>query len=235
VRKLLKKWLSPQAPCFLCLSIQDVEFPLCQSCIEALPWIERACTGCGLVLAEDKTGPLCGRCMIYRFPFDSVKVAFEYKWPCDRFIAHIKFKKKLDLVNLLGQLMANKFRENPPKCLIPVPLHPKRLKERGFNQAYVLAKVIGKILDIPVVWKEVTKQKQTQAQSSLSIEERLLNLQSAFEISKDFPAHFKSSVAIIDDVMTTGQTLSSLTLALKGVGVQRVEVWCCCRTLKHSY
>ena len=240
VFKLLEKissFIFPHGACLLCLSTDNVNGALCESCITALPWIQNACIGCGLVLAKSRTGTLCGPCLIKPFPFDLVKVAFEYKWPCDRFVSQLKFKKKLEIATLLGHLMATYFKTHlveRPSCLIPVPLHPQRLKERGFNQAYVLAKIIGRVLNIPVVWDFVKKTKQTRAQSSLSLDKRVLNLQRAFEISSNFPTHFKSSVAIIDDVMTTGQTLSSLTLALKAAGVERVEVWCACRTLKST-
>lgn len=222
------------AHCVLCLSTEAHLYSLCESCIVALPWIKRGCQGCGLPLRDHALEMRCAPCILYALPFDRVKVAFEYKWPCDQFIAQIKFKKKLEFVQILGHLMAEHFKkdlEEKPDCLIPVPLHIQRLKERGFNQAYVLAQIIGRKLNIPVVWNAVKKTKQTRAQSSLSLEERGLNLQSVFEVNSDFSVHF-NHVAIIDDVMTTGQTVSSLTRALKVSGIRRVEVWCCCRTLK---
>ena len=131
--------------------------------------------------------------------------------------------------------MAERFSQNLselPSCLIPVPLHLDRLQERGFNQAYLLAKIIGAKLRIPVVWNQVKKRHATQAQASLSIEQRKDNLKDIFEVNSNFPSKYRSKVAIIDDVMTTGQTVSSLTMALKAIGVQQVEIWCCCRALK---
>lgn len=233
--KLLNRlgaWISP---CVLCLTIHNNAQPLCAQCIENLPWIKRACIGCGLPLVEGKVGNRCGPCLIMPLPFDAVKTLFEYKWPCDQFIAQIKFKQKLEFVNVLAELMASQFGIDPntyPTCLIPVPLHPTRLKERGFNQAHLLAKVIGKKLNIPVAWDYVTKIKKTQTQSSLSLDKRLANLKDVFKVTPHFPEKFKLKVAIIDDVMTSGETVSSLTMSLKAAGVDTVEVWCCCRTLK---
>lgn len=232
---LLNRFYSFISPCVLCLTMHNTQQLLCEQCVDNLPWIKRACVGCGLPLAQGKIGDRCGPCLIMPLPFDAVKTLFEYQWPCDQFIAQIKFKQKLEFVNLLAELMASRFgtqSDDYPSCLIPVPLHPARLKERGFNQAYVLAKRIGQKLNIPVAWDQVKKVKRTRAQSSLSLDERVANLKNVFEVNVPFPEKFKLKVAIIDDVMTSGETVSALTRALKAAGVNQVEIWCCCRTLK---
>lgn len=233
--KLLNRFFSSVSPCALCLVMHHTEQPLCCQCIENLPWMKRSCFGCGLPLVEGKIGDRCGPCSIMSLPYDAVKALFEYKWPCDQFITQIKFKQKLEFINLLADLMADRFGmqvDEHPTCLIPVPLHSTRLRERGFNQAYALAKRIGQKLNIPVAWDQIKKVKQTQMQSSLSLEKRVANLKNVFEVNPHFPEKFKLKVAIIDDVMTSGETASAVTNVLKAAGVNQVEIWCCCRTLK---
>lgn len=122
-------------PCVLCLSSKTHIYSLCKPCILSLPWIERACQGCGLPLADHIVGKRCGPCVLYSLPFDRVKVAFEYKWPCDQFMAQIKFKKKLELVNVLGHLMAEHFKKDlkePPPVSYSSPFTYSTFKRARF-------------------------------------------------------------------------------------------------------
>jgi ComF family protein len=114
-----------------------------------------------------------------------------------------------------------------PSLIIPVPLHPKRLRERGFNQALEIAKPISKKLKIPIDKKSCYRIRHTAAQSGLSQSDRLKNLANAFEMKKPLIA---KHIALIDDVMTTGQTLMELANLLYKNGVEKIDIWCCAKT-----
>jgi len=233
---LYKKLFSCISPCILCLAMHPSGDLLCEGCIKQLPWIKNPCSRCGLELSGP-TQKDCKACQNRLLPYDRVKVLFEYTWPCKQLISEMKFKKKLEYASWFAQMMAQRYSldsgsQNKPRCLIPVPLHPRRLQARGFNQAYLLAKKLGEKLNIPLAWEVVRKVKITQAQSSLSLEHRKNNLKDAFEMCQPLPIAWQSKVAIIDDVMTSGETVSALAQTLKKAGVQYIEIWCCCRALK---
>lgn len=110
-------------------------------------------------------------------------------------------------------------------CLIPVPLHAKKLRERGFNQALELTKRLSKQLKIPYDCTVSNKIKYTSAQAGLNGEERRKNLRHSFVVKPNTYKH----ITIIDDLVTTGSTINELARAFKKVGTIRVDVWCCAR------
>jgi len=135
---------------------------------------------------------------------------------------------------LFGALLAERVRNNYrdqsfPECIIPVPLHAQRLRERGFNQALELARATAKQLLVPVEWQSCRRIRATPAQSQLLAAQRAANLKNAFQIIKPFR---HKHVAIIDDVVTTGHTVTELSKALQRAGVERIDVWCVARTIK---
>lgn len=115
-------------------------------------------------------------------------------------------------------------------CLIPVPLHPKKLNQRGFNQAAILAQHLSKKLQIPINKTHCKKIKHTSSQTQLSGLHRKFNLKQAFEV---IPMPYKN-VTIIDDLYTTGNTVQTLAIELRKSGVCKVNVWCLSRVLNHS-
>jgi len=147
----------------------------------------------------------------------------------DHLLLQLKFHQKLHLATLLGGLLADgvEGREAPlPECLLPVPLHSRRLSERGYNQAQELARVLSSRLNIPLEISLCTRQRETTPQTALDGKERRRNLRGAFTVRKGaLPRH----IAIIDDVVTTGTTVSELARTLRRYGVERVEVWACAR------
>src|SRR5205823_2806463 len=117
----------------------------------------------------------------------------------------------------------------PVECIVPVPLHPKRQCERGFNQALELAVVIAKKQQLKLDRWSCTRDRYTLPQATLSAEGRATNMNAkVFAIKPTFKA---KHVLVIDDVVTTGATVEAFTVALKQKGVETVEVWSCCRTL----
>jgi ComF family protein len=114
-----------------------------------------------------------------------------------------------------------------PEIIIPVPLHPTRLKERGFNQALELAKPIARHFNIPLDTKSCKRTKATATQSTLDKKIRIKNMRGAFEIVRDIKC---DHLVLIDDVVTTGTTVNELAKVIKSCGVKRVDVWALART-----
>lgn len=202
---------------------------LCTGCISELPWQPPSCTSCALPLAA---GSLCGRCARSRPRHEQAVAIFEYAPPIDALIQRVKFNDDLCSARLLGMLMAEGIRRRGaalPELLIPVPLHPRRFAQRGYNQATELTRPIARMLRLPVDQTCCIRIRETVAQSGLSAAERRTNLQNAFA------ARYRAAgdVAIVDDVMTTGTTVDALVLALQRAGVERVRVWVCARASPH--
>jgi ComF family protein len=179
--------------------------------------------------------PACGECLKNPPYYDKTIAMFRYQSPVDKLILGIKFHNQLLYAKLLGELFAehllNFYTTNSfPQIIIPVPLHNKRLRERGFNQALELAKPIAKKIKIPIDTRHCHRIRATETQSLIPAKQRRNNMKNAFAIDKNFAVDY---VAIIDDVMTTGDTVNELSKVLRKVGVTKIDIWCCARTLKN--
>ena len=113
-----------------------------------------------------------------------------------------------------------------PDCLVAMPLHPARLRERGYNQATELARPIARALNIPIDYQHCQRQRATAIQSDLPASERPRNVKGVFSVVKKIPVRH---VVIVDDVMTTGATVAELATTLRNAGVERIDVWVCAR------
>ncbi|OGT05872.1 MAG: hypothetical protein A2103_05605 [Gammaproteobacteria bacterium GWF2_41_13] len=224
-------YLLPHTCCF-CQKKTHRSFELCPPCESQLPRIKQACTVCGKITPYHF--PICVSCLKNPPPFDRTYVLFPYESLAARMITRLKFGYELRYAKILGQLMAHYLIDTwsrepsveKPECIIPIPLHLKRLKERGFNQSVEIARPIQKRLHIPIELYAGHRMRYTQAQSSLPQAERKKNVAKAFATHKNFRANH---VAILDDVMTTGYTVSEFSRALRKKGVQKIDVWCCAR------
>ena len=116
-----------------------------------------------------------------------------------------------------------------PDVLIPVPLHNFRMLKRGFNQAGELAAYAGKVIDIPVLTSALRRRRNTKAQSGLSRKQRRKNVRGAFYWHG--PGKPARHVALIDDVMTTGTTVTECARVVKKAGAKRVDVWVAARAI----
>ncbi len=193
-----------------------------------------SCVFCLESIASAKI--LCGECEnflpgnpnLISHGFEQLIAPYSYQKPISQIITDLKFNGKLKYAQLLGELLAQKIIQSGgplPSLIIPVPLHPSRLKERGFNQAIEIAKVIGKNLRIPVDTESVIRLKNTQAQSNLKSKDRQKNVENAFKLNKKIKA---THIAIVDDVLTTGATIRALLNAL-AFEAHQITVWCCAR------
>lgn len=145
-------------------------------------------------------------------------------------ITGLKFQNELGFARVLGTLLAQTVRQrdaNLPQALIPMPLHPARLRERGFNQCEAIASHVAARLDMKLETRLLRRTRATLPQSGLSATARAENLRGAFAVDAGRipPQH----VALLDDVMTTGHTAAAAATVLKQAGCQRVEIWACAR------
>jgi ComF family protein len=211
--------------CRLCGSTIRGEPELCPSCRQDLPWLDTACRQCAHPLHASHAHSLCGHCQKQPPAFDRTTALFHYRPPIDHLIKRFKFAEELQAGSLLSGLLAARLAERDgdlPGLILPVPLHPARLRSRGFNQATEIARHVGRKLQIPIDYRLCRRKRNTQAQSLLSPTARRLNLRNAFAVHRP-PGTLH--VAIVDDVMTTGHTCNELARALKQAGAVRVEVW----------
>jgi len=212
---------------------------LCTGCTRDLPALHNPCPRCGLPAAG--TG-LAGnasdgaRCTGAHDPaVDRTLAACAYAFPVDALVQQLKFGGRLPLARPLGRLLANAVRRDArpgaagplPAALLPVPLHPSRERQRGFNQAEAIARAAATELRIPLLAGAVHRRRDTPAQSGLDLAARRRNLQGAFTVSEPLPAH----IALVDDVITTGSTMAALASVLRAHGVRRVDAWAVARTL----
>ncbi len=214
------------ARCLLCGAPASVGRDLCSDCYNELPHNPHACALCALPLTRN-TG-VCGGCLRRPPPLDGSTIPFRYAAPLDQLLLGLKFNQRLVNARLLGGLLADAVTalESPlPDCILPVPLHPERLRERGYNQALELARPVAQRLGLPLATGLVIRERSTAAQSSLDQQERRRNIRGAFTLIGQPPDH----IAVLDDVVTTGSTVNELARALRRGGTKRVEVWACAR------
>jgi len=214
--------------CVLCGASGANELDLCVDCRRDLPRLRNGCARCALPLSSS-TEALCGACQHQPPAFERCLSLFNYQPPVDHLLLGLKFHSRLELARVLGQLMARWLTyacETPPGLLIPVPLHPQRLRERGFNQALELARPIARALNLPLDVHRCHRRHMTTAQMNLPRSQRLKNVKGAFGVNGPVSGH----VVIVDDVMTTGSTAHELAKCLLNAGASSVEVWVYART-----
>ncbi|QDQ25682.1 ComF family protein [Chitinimonas arctica] len=215
----------PQA-CVLCGGGSG-EQGICSPCLADLPWLDEAyCPACGLPspLAER-----CGACTRSPPAFDSTLAAWRYEWPLDRLIPAYKYGGQLILGAALADGLLARLRARPrPDCLLAMPLHPQRLRERGFNQSHELARRLARKLELPLLHRGIARILHTPPQASLALAERRKALRDAFTVERDLHG---MRIAVVDDVMTTGASLDALANALKAAGAFHVDCWVLARTI----
>jgi ComF family protein len=172
--------------------------------------------------------PLCGRCLSNPPAFDATVAPFTHQGAVRHLITGLKFNAQYKNARLLGLLLAESLQANPqrPDCIMPVPLHKARYRERGFNQSIEIARTVSKTLQIPVDVNVCVRHRNTPHQTTLTAKQRRTNIKNAFTVTKPITAQH---IAIVDDVMTTGATVHELAMVLKKAGVARVDVWVCAR------
>lgn len=199
---------------------------LCAACHAGLPWLRSACPRCALPLPMP--GSACGECLHTPPPLDAIHAAFLYAPPLDRLLPRFKFHGDLAAGRLLAALMCEIAPSFPHgAAIVPVPLHRKRLRQRGYDQALELAKPLAAACGLPLRDDLLLRARATAAQSRLHADQRKRNLRNAFEV--DASAPLPACAVLVDDVMTTGATLHAAAKALRKAGIAHVEAWVCAR------
>lgn len=232
----LQPRLRPVSACLLCEQAAE-DGRLCGDCLADLPWNLHACPACAQPVPAGQG--LCGACDRRRPPQTRTLAPLRYEFPVDHLVAGLKYRGRLAHAPLLGHLLADAVREagGPlPDLLLPVPLHDRRLGERGYNQALEIARPLARALGRPLETRLLRRRRATAVQMSLGARERARNPAAAFEVDAARHAALGrlARVAVIDDVMTTGATLNELAKNLKHAGAIHVSGWVVARAPRKS-
>lgn len=221
-------WLALQAlplHCLVCSEPGADGLDLCRACHASLPWNDHACPVCALPLPENEPAVCCGACMTDPPLQAAAAATFVYAPPVDQLILRFKFHKDLAAGRLLSQLMLQRVPAFLTEPLLPMPLHRKRLRKRGYDQALELTRPLAREMCLPL-WQGLVRQRATTAQSELGADARQQNMRDAFAVRSVPP----KALTLVDDVMTTGATLQAAVHALHSHGLRRATLWVCART-----
>ena len=216
--------------CYTCGAQLDIKKALlCADCSMDLPLNNKACPVCA---NPGENGIVCATCQqTNRQQIKQIFCAYRYEFPVRQLIQQMKFNSRLDIAVYFGKQLAALAAEQKvmqPDCIIPVPLHLSRLKERGFNQSLEVARIVSKETGVPIDCKICDRLLDTAAQTGLSARQRKHNIKGAFKINNVANSQYQR-VIIIDDVVTTGSTVNELACALGKAGIAQVDVWACAR------
>ena len=222
--------------CILCARGSGRDIDLCVECEQAFEINAPACPRCAEPFAESGAAEtpeqICGTCLTSPPPWARTVAPFIYGAPLSRIVEGLKSGNGLLQARTLGALALPFVRrtyveESLPAALVPMPLTRRRRWRRGFNQAELLAAVLGRALGLPRLCDRLVRTKDAPPQRSLSRSVRLRNVRGAFKMKRPLPVQH---VALVDDVTTTGATVRAATLALLGGGATRVDVWTVAKT-----
>lgn len=211
----------------LCAASDSGHLAICQDCLQDMPWQQPSvCPQCALPAYGNR---LCGDCLKSQPAFDITRALFHYDYPVDTILQRYKYQQTLHIAKTFSLLMEEAFASaNPFDRIIPMPLHPKRLAERGFNQSLEIAKLLARKLQIPLDTSACSRIKFSPPQASLPLKTRIKNMRGAFQCHTSLTGQ---RVILLDDVMTTGASLHELASTVKTAGASHVECWVVARTL----
>lgn len=215
--------------CYLCRGAARGAL-LCAGCDGDLPRLPpERCPRCALPSAGDRA---CGRCLAEDPAYDATQAAIAFAFPADVLVHALKYRGELALAPLLASLLAPRIgHDGTLSAIVPVPLSATRLRERGFNQAMEIARPLAALAGVPLQpgWLERTT--DTPALAGLPLADRAKSVRGAFRCAAPVDG---ATIAIVDDVMTSGATLDEIARTLKRAGAARVVNWVVARTLPHA-
>jgi ComF family protein len=210
--------------CYLCRGA--ARGVLCAECEGELPSLPaEVCPRCALA---SPAGALCGRCLAEPPRYDATLAAFWYRFPVDTLVQALKFRGELALAPLLASALLEKLNGDKTDYVVPVPLSKRRLRERGYNQAAEIARRLSRRLELELC----ERIEDGRPQVELPLAERRKNVRGAFRVRRALDG---ASVAVVDDVMTSGATLDEIARVLKAAGASRVVNWVVARTPPHDW
>lgn len=228
IRSGIEQFL-PGQPCVLCGRMSR-DGLWCAACNDALPWLDMPrCPACAL---PTPSGELCGHCLKCPPSFARTVAAFGYAFPLDKLVQAMKYGDQLALAHAFAARLAQRIpRDGLPDCIVPMPLHPAKLRERGYNQSLLLAAPIARELGLELLPDACRRVRDTAPQSSLPWKERKKNMRNAFSCEADLTG---KRIALVDDVLTTGASLNALAETVRQRGAAEIEAWVVARTLPHK-
>jgi ComF family protein len=218
--------------CLVCGTQAMSDTNLCEGCSQLLPILPQHCQQCAQFLPLSGEGLICGRCQRHPPAFERTFALFPYVPPLTHWMFALKFYQQLVFSRTFGELLAKNvqgrwYQHLPlPDLILPVPSHPKRLSERGFNQSEEIGKYLARRLKLPLDTSGVIRKHQANTQRVLSASKRKANIKQAFEVIKRYD---NQRVVVLDDVVTTGSTVRELAQLLKSNGANKIDIWCCLR------
>jgi len=224
-RLIFNQLLFPQN-CMLCSGTNGGELALCPECLNDLPWHQTGvCPQCAL---PSHNNHICGNCLNSAPAFDTTRALFRYAYPLDAMLQRYKYQQNLNIAQTFSALIQEKFNDlSSFNRIIPMPLHPKRLAERGFNQSLEIARLLAKNLHIELDIESCRRIKFSPPQASLPHKARIKNMRGAFHCGTSLAGQ---RIILLDDVMTTGASLHELASTVKAAGASHVECWVIART-----
>jgi competence protein ComFC len=221
-------------PCISCDGkIKDDERFLCAPCKEDIGFIRQPlCFQCGVPADLSYHYPhekfVCGDCRKIPFKFDQARSLGFYDTVLRTMIHHFKYRKQMGVLAEMDLLLEKYFSENPGFCpdftVSPIPLHFSKMKERGFDQAFLIARQVAKVLKLPLEGGLLRRVKATSPQATMTRVERARNIKGAFEINRPELIEGKN-ILLVDDVFTTGATVNEAAKVLKNKGAGSVYVF----------
>ena len=209
--------------CFLCRG--SARALLCSPCEADLPRLgAERCPRCALA---SPAGAPCGRCLAQPPAYDATRAALGYEFPADALVHALKFRGELALAPFLGDLLASCVADRSVNCIVPVPLSAARLRARGYNQSLEIARGVAAATGARLAPELCERSRDTAAQMDLPVDARAKNVRGAFRCPRMLGG---LTIAVVDDVMTTGATLEEVAATLKRAGAARVVNWVVART-----
>ncbi len=220
------KFHLPAQPCVLCGSMTH-HGTWCEACDAAMPY--HNAPHCPICARITPAGEVCGHCLKKPPAFSRTVALFGYDFPADRLIKAMKYNEQLALARMFAEKLSQRVdKSRLPDLMIAMPLHPARLKSRGFNQAQLIAAPLARSLDLPLINHACKRLRDTPSQTSLPFTERVKNMRDAFACNADFTG---KHVALVDDVMTTGASMDALAKAVRKCGAADISAWVAARTV----
>lgn len=217
--------------CLVCRTWQTER--LCAACLKRWRLSGLRCTRCAIDLPAHHHDTICTDCEDQSPEFDRAIAAVDYVGPWPELLAKLKFQRHTALAKPLGRLLADatQTRKGLTSLIVPVPLSTQRLRERGYNQSWLLARQVGRQLNITARTDVLQRRLHTSRLMSLTAEARAQQIREAFHIPARHHGLLQGRhVAIVDDVMTTGATLNACAQALLDAGACSVSAWVLART-----
>jgi ComF family protein len=199
--------------------------------LQDLPNNTPACSRCAISLPQPG---ICGPCLRRPPPFSAAVAALHWQSPVDFLLHRFKYQRRLELGVVLGEYLAEQLlsqQATMPELLLPTPLHPQRLRSRGFNQALEISHIVAARLALTVTTGLLLRSRPTLSQTGLAPRDRRRNIRGAFNVNARRADELRGRhVVIVDDVLTTGSTAAEMSRTLLRAGVTRVDIWTIARS-----